>query len=220
MLLFNSFTKMQEYSISQFRSNPDYLLICRCIAGQFDNLQKTSEYLLNMCDIEKAEGKWLDYIGWLVGTSRTYFDISKFFSVNSPDLNEPKYFWFTDQTISGESSLNDILFRRRIYAKIGYNTTKGARKENIFIIKNMTFADKVIIQKPKAMVLDITLEGKNIIKIDHLRDEIENILAPGVGLGDFKIVPYLSESAPIASSSSTKRKVSNGQTNKTKRTAA
>lgn len=206
MFQIDYFRKMQEYSISQLRQNPEYLELCKCISGQIDNLQKTSEYLLNMSLIDKAEGIYLDYIGWLVGTSRTYFDISKFFSVNSPDINIPKYFYFSSQTISGQSTLNDELFRRRIYAKIGYNTTKGLRSEIVRIIKNMTFADKVIMVNVKPMVKDITLVGKNIIQTNTLRNDVENIFMPGVGIRNFSIVENI--------------EVLNGQTRKTKRRAA
>lgn len=206
MLQIDYFRKMQEYSISVLRQNPEYLELCKCVAGQLDNLQKTSEYLLNMSRIDEAEGIYLDYIGWLVGTSRTYFDISKFFSVNSPDINIPKYFYFSSQTVSGQTTLNDELFKRRIYAKIGYNTTKGIRNEILRIIKNMTFADKVIITNISPMVRDIILIGKNIIRTNDLRDDVENIFAPGVGIRNFSITESI--------------EVLNGQTTKTRRRAA
>ena len=189
MLLNDYYLKMQEYSISQLRLNSDYLLFCKCIGEDYNNLQKVSEFLLNMANIDKAEGIYLDYIGWLVGTTRTYFNIAMFFSVNSPDLNVEKYFWFANQTIGQTASLSDELFRRRIYAKIGYNISKGRRKDNIYIIKNMSFADKVIIKSPNSktnntdkMELEITLIGDNIIQTNTLLDDVENILGTGVGL--------------------------------------
>lgn len=189
MLLNDFYLKMQEYSISCLRTNPDYLLVCKCIGEDFNNLQKTSEYLLNMANIDKAEGVYLDYIGWLVGTTRTYFNIAKFFSVNSDDLNINKYFWFANQKIGQTASLSDTLFRRRIYAKISYNTTKGTREDNIYIIKNMSFADKVLIKSPNSktdstepMCLTVTLIGDNILETNTLLDDIENILGTGVGL--------------------------------------
>lgn len=203
MLLNEFYIKMQEYSISQLRANPDYLLFCKCIGNDYNNLQKVSEYLLNMANIDKAEGKYLDYIGWLVGTTRTYFNIARFFSVNSPDLNTLKYFWFNNQTIGQTSDLSDELFRRRIYAKIGYNTTKGTREENIYIIKNMTYAEKVLITVPEPMTLDIVLVGNNILETNTLKDDIENILPTGVGLRTLKIEGLY-----------------NGQTNETNQLAA
>ena len=134
MLLNDYYIKMQEYSISQLRANPDYLLFCKCIGNDYNNLQKVSEYLLDMANIDKAEGKYLDYIGWLVGTTRSYFNLARFFSVNNDDVNAVKYFWFKNQTIGQTADLSNELFRRRIYAKIGYNTTKGTRENNIYII--------------------------------------------------------------------------------------
>ena len=98
MLLNDYYIKMQEYSISQLRQNPDYLLFCKYIGNDYNNLQKVSEYLLDMANIDKAEGKYLDYIGWLVGTTRSYFNLARFFSVNNDDVNAVKYFWFKNQT--------------------------------------------------------------------------------------------------------------------------
>lgn len=190
MLLNDYYLKMQEYSISQLRLNKDYLLFCKCIGEDFNNLQKVSEYLLNMVNIDKAEGKYLDYIGWLVGTTRTYFNIARFFSVNSDDVNVQKYFWFANQTVGQTATLSDELFKRRIYAKIGYNITKGTREDNIYIIKNMSFADKVLISSPNSagenktnpMELEITIIGDNILETNTLLDDIEDILGTGVGL--------------------------------------
>lgn len=183
-MLLNDFNVlMQKYSISQLRQNKDYLILCKCIGNQYDNLQKVSQYLLNSCDIDKAEGVWLDYLGWLVGTTRQYFNIARFFSVNNDDLNVEKYFWFANQTIGQIASLSDELFRKRIYAKIGCNTTKGTREDNIYIIKNMTNAEKVKIVKTQPMVLDITIIGTEIIETNTLLDDIENILGTGVGIG-------------------------------------
>jgi len=226
MLLNDYYLKMQEYSISQLRANPDYLLFCKCIGEDFNNLQKVSEYLLDMVNIDKAEGKYLDYIGWLVGTTRTYFNIARFFSVNSPDLNVPKYFWFENQTIGQTASLPDELFRRRIYAKIGYNTTKGTREDNIYIIKNMSFADKVIIKSPnskdnktEAMCLDVTLTGNNILQTNTLLDDIENILGTGVGLVRLHLHGLESPPAPIKRTVRRRSKI-NGQTTKARELAA
>ena len=203
MLLNDYYVLMQKYSISQLRTNKDYLILCNCIGNQFDNLQKVSQYMLDCCDIDKAEGVWLDYLGWLVGTTREYFNIARFFSVNSDDVNVEKYFWFANQTIGQIASLSDELFRKRIYAKIGYNITKGTRNDNIYIIKNMTNADRVVITRPQAMVLDITLIGDGIIETNTLLDDVESILGTGVGIGHLKI-----------------QGVTNGQTTETYRLAA
>lgn len=224
MLLNDYYLKMQEYSISQLRLNKDYLLFCKCIGEDFNNLQKVSEFLLNMVNIDKAEGIYLDYIGWLVGTTRTYFNIARFFSVNSPDVNVPKYIWFKNQTIGQTASLSDELFRRRIYAKIGYNTTKGTREDNIYIIKNMSFADKVLIKSPNSkigstepMCLDVTLIGDNIIQTNTLLDDIENILGTGVGLMRLHL-PSLEP--PLTPAKTRKRRTVNGQTTKADELAA
>ena len=178
----NDFIKrMQYYAVSQFRTNPDYKNLCEVIGKDFNDLKKISEYILKCVDIDKAEGVWLDYIAWLVGTSRTYFDLGDFFSVNSDDINVEKFIWFPGSTAGGETSLKDDFLRKRIYAKIGYNISKGTREENIYIIKNLTFAKKVLIKRVAPLVLDITLIGNDIIQSPTLKDDIDKVLGFCVG---------------------------------------
>lgn len=180
--------KMQFYAVSQLRLNPDYQNLCEVIGQDFNDLKKISEYILKSINIDEAEGIWLDYLGWLVGTTRVYFDIGDFFSVNSNDLNADKYFWFPGTTVGGESNLDDVFFRKRIYAKIGYNISKGTREENIYILKNLTFAKKVIIKRVAPLVLDITLIGNDIIQTPTFKEDIEKVLGLCVGTGTIKVL--------------------------------
>ena len=179
--------KMNFYAVSQLRVNEDYKNFCEIIGKCFNDLKKVSSYLLNSKDIDTASGIWLDYIGWLVGTTREVFDISQFFSVNSPDLNVEKYIWFPGQTVGSATNLNDDLFRRKIYAKIGYNISKGTRNENNYIIKNMTFADRIKIRRYAPMQLDIYLQGDNIIITPTFRQDIEKVLGQGVGIHELVV---------------------------------
>lgn len=180
--------RMQYYAISQLRANPDYVNLCEVIGQDFNDLKKISEYLLDCIDIDKASGVWLDYLGWLVGTTREYFNIARFFSVNNLDVNVQKYIWFPGSSIGSISNLNDEVFRKRIYAKIGYNTSTGTRKENKYIIKNMTNATRVKIKRVAPMTLDITLIGNEIIETNTLLDDINNILGMGVGVRNLQIL--------------------------------
>lgn len=180
--------RMQFYAISQLRQNPDYVNLCEVIGNDFNDLKKVSEYILKNIDIDTASGIWLDYIGWLVGTTRGIFDLSAFFSVNSADLNVPIYIWFPDQTVETETNLTDDLFRRRIYAKIGYNVSRCTREENIKIIKNMTFSEHVKIKRVAPLELNITLIGNQIIETPTFREDIERVLGPGVGIRDLVIM--------------------------------
>ena len=180
--------KMQYYAVSQLRQNEDYVNLCEVIGNDFNDLKKISEYILKNINIDTAEGVWLDYLGWLVGTTRVYFDIEDFFSVNSDDLNADKYFWFPGTTIGGETSLNDILFRRRIKAKIGYNISKCTREENLYIIKNMTFADRVILKRVEPLVFDLTLIGKEIIQTPTFKEDIEKVLCLCGGIRNLEIL--------------------------------
>lgn len=180
--------KMQFYAVSQLRLNPDYQNLCEVIGQDFNDLKKISEYILKSINIDEAEGIWLDYLGWLVGTTRVYFDLGYFFSVNSDDVNVDKYFWFPGTAFGGESNLDDVFFRKRIYAKIGYNISKGTREENIYILKNLTFAKKVIIKRVAPLVLDITLIGNNIIQTPTFKEDVEKVLGLCVGTGTIKIL--------------------------------
>lgn len=179
--------KMLEYSISEFRNIPEYIKICEAFCVGLSKIQNGIDYLSDAINVKKAEGIWLDYIGWLVGTTRSYSDITRFFCVNAEDLNALKYFWFKDQSIDINGTLDDELFRRKIYAKIGYNTSKCTRNENIKIIKNMTFANHVIINNVDTMTLDITLYGDNILETQDMIKRIELILGDGVGIRNLEI---------------------------------
>ena len=180
--------KMQFYAVSQFRQNPDYVNLCEAIGNDFNDLKKVSQFILNCVDIDSATGVWLDYIGWLVGTTREIFSIADYFSINSADLNIEKYIWFPSQTLGQLENLNDELFRKRIYAKIGYNISTGTRGENIYILKNMTNANHAKIKRVAPMTLDVTLIGNAILQTQTLLDDINTVLGMGVGIRNLQIV--------------------------------
>lgn len=190
MFQFNTdfFKKMQFYAVSQFRQNPDYTNLCEVIGNDFNDLKKISQYILDCVDIDNATSIWLDYIGWLVGTTREYFNISQLFSVNSADVNVEKYIWFPSQTAGQIENLNDELFRKRIYAKIGYNISTGTREENIYILKNMTNAKHAKIKRVAPMTLDVTLIGNAILQTQTLLNDINTVLGMGVGIRNLQIV--------------------------------
>ena len=74
--------KMLEYSISQFRNIPEYVKICEAFAVGATSIEDAVDYLSNAMDVDKAEGIWLDYLAWLVGTKRQFYDITQYFCVN------------------------------------------------------------------------------------------------------------------------------------------
>lgn len=179
------FALNQAYSLGQFRNNPEYIALIGADAGLKDNLQKNAQYLLDSIDINLAEGVFLDYWGWLVGISRRYFDISAYFSYNRADVNTEKYIWFSEPEtdfVAPSGSLEDRDFRARIKAKVGANTSKCTREENISIIKNMTFAKKVKIKNVDIMLLDVTLVGDNLFFTQDTKSDIELVLGSGVGI--------------------------------------
>lgn len=188
--------KMLEYSISQFRAIPEYVKMCEAFAVGLDSIQSGVDYLSDMIDKDKAEGVWLDYIGALVGQMRSeYVDTDQFFCVNAEDVNKPKKFYFPgiSSSLGNTSTLNDELFQGQINAKIAYNISNGTREDNIRIIKPLVNARQVIIKNVSPMELGITVYGENVIT-NNIKERIESILAPGVGIsGDvivFEVPPY------------------------------
>lgn len=182
MELEDNYSLLQDNVISILRNYPRFLTLLKAIYPRFDNLQDCANFLSDALRIERAEGVWLDYIGWLVGINRTYINLTNYFSVNHRDVNVEKLFWFKDQKTEQVINLQDELFRRRIYAKIAYNTSKCTREENISVIKNMYYADKVIIKVVEPMLLDITLYGDDILETSTMLEDITSILGNGVGI--------------------------------------
>lgn len=181
--------KMLEYSISQFRNIPEYVKMCEAFAVGCGTIQNAIDYLSDMIDVDTAEGIWLDYLAWLVGTTRDAYNILNFFCLNAPHLNVEKEFYFEGITPDAKGSLQDVLLRKRIKAKIAYNNSRATRKENIRIIQWIFNADKVVITKPEPMMLDIIMYGDEIIypSIDNVRSAILNLLGNGVGLRNLEI---------------------------------
>lgn len=175
--------KLLQYSLSQFRVIPEYVAICQAIAQGMSTIQDGVDYLSDMVDIDKAEGVWLDYIGWLVGEYRgEYIDTDKYFCVNAEDVNQSRFFYFPNSSISNSgSTLNDNLFQGQVKAKIAYNNSKGTREDLIKIIKYLVNADHVIITKVAPMQLSILLYGDNILT-QNMRERIDSVLPNGVSL--------------------------------------
>lgn len=136
---------MLNNTISSLRNNDGYIKLCEAHCIGLGKIQDTIDYMSDCLNVDVANGVWLDNIGYLVGIDRTAFDISRYFCVNSPDINVKKEFYFPKSSIWTKGTLNDILFRQRIRAKIGYNISNGTRNNNLEIIKGLTNADKVVI---------------------------------------------------------------------------
>ena len=187
---------MLNNTISPLRNNDGYIKLCEAHCVGLGKIQDAINYMSDCLNVDVASGVWLDNIGYLVGIDRTAFDISRYFCVNSPDINVEKEFYFPTSSQWTKGNLNDILFRQRIRAKIGYNISNGTRENNLAIIKGLTNADKVVITHSKdeynniiPMTLDVHLWGENIIfsNINSLRTDIENVLGVTVGLDKLEI---------------------------------
>lgn len=183
---------LEESVISQFRGKVGIDETLSAIAQQFQNLQEKAETLLQWTSVDTAEGELLDYIGFLFGITRDYFDLSQYFCLNVDDLNRSKYFFFRESNsgkIVPRGSLSDQNFRARIHAKIASKFSRHTRNDNIYVIKNMTFADNVQISKYSTMMLDINLVGnrQEMFITDKTLAEIQGVLGDGVGLHSLTI---------------------------------
>lgn len=183
---------LEEYIISQFRRKCGIDEVLSAVAGQYSNLQEKLQTLLNWASVDTAEGELLDYIGYLFGITRDYFDLSQYFCLNVDDINRSKYFFFKESQSANlvpRGNLEDLNFRQRIKAKIALKFSNHTRNDNILVIKNMTFADNVIISKYSEMMLDIDLIGnrQEMFITDKTLAEIEGVLGDGVGLHSLTI---------------------------------
>ena len=193
MELVDNYDILQDNVISVLRNFPRFLTLLKCIAPRLDNLQDVANYMCENTKLTYAAGIWLDYIAWLVGTNRNVYDILNYFCVNVPHLNVEKLFYFQDITPDAKGTLQDVQLRKRIRAKIAYNTSKTTRNYNIQIIQGITNADKVVISVVEPMVLDIILYGDNIVypNVQNLRDTISSVLGCGVGIRNLDIQPLI-----------------------------
>ena len=178
-------TNIFRYSLSQFRNKEGYKELCEGIAKLFLDLQKKTIELEKWTVIDRAEGEILDFIGYLFGVYRTFFDISKYFCVNAEDINKEKYFYFekgAGNTVLTQGGLSDLEMRQRIKAAIARLYSRFTRNDNIRVIKFLTFAEKVIITKPGKNQLIVALIGDGLFITDKTFDEIESVLGDGVSL--------------------------------------
>lgn len=192
MIQLNYRQLLDEYIISQFRGRTGIKETLDAINEQYEKLQGDVGLLLNWTSVDTAEGELLDYIGFLFGISRDYFDLAQYICLNVDDINRSKYFFFRESkngNIVPRGSLSDLNFRARIKAKIASKFSNHTRNENIFVIKNMTFAENVEITKPSTMMLNVNLVGdrNNMFITDKTLAEVEGVLGYGVGLNALTI---------------------------------
>lgn len=181
---------LDEYIISQFRGKTGIKETFDAIAEQYEKLQGDVKALLDWTSVDTATGELLDYIGFLFGITREYFDISQYICLNEDDMNRSKLFFFKEGgTADSSGSLSDRNFRSRIRAKIASKFSSNTREDNIYVIKNMTFAENVEITKPSTMMLDINLVGdrSKMFITNKTLAEIEGVLGYGVGLNSLTI---------------------------------
>lgn len=149
MELEDNYSLLQDNTITILKNYPRFLTLLKVIANRLDSLQDCANYMCENTKLDKAEGIWLDYLAWLVGTTRVTYDILQYFCVNAPHLNVEKLFYFEGISSIETGTLQDSYLRKKIKAKVAYNTSKATRNENIKIIQGMVNADKVVISKPK-----------------------------------------------------------------------
>ena len=108
MELEDNYGLLQDNTISILKNYPRFLTLLKVIANRLDNLQDCVNYLCENMSIETAEGIWLDYLAWLVGTTREAYNILNFFCVNAPHLNVEKLFYFEGITPDAKGNLQDF----------------------------------------------------------------------------------------------------------------
>lgn len=178
-----------KYLISYFRQNEDIKNILLAIGMRFNELQDVIVQLLDSLTISKARGFLLDNIGTEVGTTRDEVDYGDYFCVNLPHVNVAKRFYFLTSNLDPNQkiSLKDAEFIQKIMAVIGGNLSSGTRNENLNIIKMITNAESVIIEKVGTCLLNIHLIGSSITYTKNTLKYIQDILANGVYLNEVYI---------------------------------
>lgn len=188
MKLYDYKNKGLEYIISYFRTNKDIVNILQTIGQRYEELQNILQQLLTNLNISKARGKRLDYIGAEVGASRDESDFGEYFCINRLHLNVPKPFYFITSGLDPKStlSLSDAEYIQKIYAYIGTNSSSGSLEELISIIKKITNADTVLINKNENQGISIDIKGDGLIMTKNTINYIQNILGDGIYLEEIK----------------------------------
>ncbi len=178
-----------KYALPYIRANEDVAIVLKAIGERFNNLQTAIVYLLNTLDIRKARGIWLDYAGSEVGAQRDEMDFGNYFCVNRLHVNVEKRFYFLSSGLDPETplSLNDAEFIQKIFAYIGANSSCGTRNEIIEIVKTITNAENVIVEKTARCVLKIHLAGGALIMTQNTVDYIQQIIGDGIYLEEITL---------------------------------
>ena len=178
-----------KYALPYIRANEDVAIVLKAIGERFNNLQTAIVYLLNTLDIRKARGIWLDYAGSEVGAQRDEMDFGNYFCVNRLHVNVEKRFYFLSSGLAPETplSLNDAEFIQKIFAYIGANSSCGTRNEIIEIVKTITNAENVIVEKTARCVLKIHLAGGALIMTQNTVDYIQQIIGDGIYLEEITL---------------------------------
>ncbi len=178
-----------KYALPYIRANEDLAIVLKAIGERFNNLQTAIVYLLNTLDIRKARGIWLDYAGSEVGAQRDEMDFGNYFCVNRLHVNVEKRFYFLSSGLDPETplSLNDAEFIQKIFAYIGANSSCGTRNEIIEIVKTITNAENVIVEKTARCVLKIHLAGGALIMTQNTVDYIQQIIGDGIYLEEITL---------------------------------
>ena len=178
-----------KYLISYFRQNEDIKNILLAIGMRFNELQDVIVQLLDSLTISKARGFLLDNIGTEVGTTRDEVDYGDYFCVNLLHVNVAKKFYFLTSDLNPDMviTLEDKEFIQKIMAVIGGNLSSGTRNENLNIIKMITNAEDVIIEKVGTCMLNIHLIGPSMTYTKNTLKYIQDILANGVYLNEVYI---------------------------------
>ena len=181
-------TQGLQYILAYHRQNKDVTSLIKAIGERFNSLQNAIIYLLTSYNINEARGIWLDFAGKEVGAYRDEVDFGNFFTVNRFHLNAPKMFYFLSSGYNPKSplTLNDNEFLQKIFAYIGTNTSSGSMENLLYIVKTITRAEKVEIEKDDTAAIKLHIYGNNLTLTLNTINYIQQTLSNGIYLKEIK----------------------------------
>ena len=182
MKIINYETLGLRYLLPYLRQNEDIATLIKLFASRFTNLQNIVNTLQTILSIKDARGIWLDYIGKEVGASRSETDYGNYFCVGALHINTSKQFYFLTSQENPDQPVNlqDFDFIGKIMAYIGANTSFAAIEEVLSIIKRISNANTVHIEKTGNCSLKLNLYGSRLLLTQSSLNYNKQIIGSGI----------------------------------------
>ena len=133
--------------ISQYLESPNLIRYIESFVNAALVTLDNIEDIINVLDIDRAEGQWLDLIGRIVGQDRIWYDASQTewfaFENATPNPIDAGFdfgkFWDGEQPLDGQLvQADDAIHRQSIKARILKNTTHGTADDLLRSIEYIT----------------------------------------------------------------------------------